>query len=151
MTNGNHLFFSTFLSIVETYLWAKSFIPASGNGIKNLWWFPQAEKIAVNKRILFPLDKNTDSTSRNEGFFYKKYVLTTRKNCFHRQEYLQITRGKWFPMVGYSIKNGFTSVWIMIPTRKIFALNKRALDRKSVFTRRNEAFDKKSISTSRKN
>ena len=30
--------------------------------------FPQAEKEGVNKTMLFLLDKNSDSTSRNEGF-----------------------------------------------------------------------------------
>ena len=29
------------------------------------------QKKAINKRILFPIDRNFDSTSQNEGFFKK--------------------------------------------------------------------------------
>ena len=48
---------------------------------------PQEERKVVNERILVPLNKNSDSTSRNEGFVKKKEcVFTTPKNCFHRQE-----------------------------------------------------------------
>ena len=34
-------------------------------------WFSQEERKAVNKRIVFPLNKNSDATSRNEGFLKK--------------------------------------------------------------------------------
>ena len=42
----------------------------------------------LNKRILFPLDGKSVSTSQNEEFV-KKYHSTWRKNCFHSQEYLK--------------------------------------------------------------
>ena len=57
------------------------------------------QKNAVNKRILFPIDRNTDSTSQNEGFV-KKIRFHTRKSCFHREDYLKKTRKKWLPIVG---------------------------------------------------
>ena len=41
--------------------------------------FPQAEKEVLNKIMLFLLDKNSDSTSRNEGFVRKN----GRKNGSH--------------------------------------------------------------------
>ena len=45
------------------------------------------ERKTVNKRILFPINKNSDSTSRSEEFV-KKYAFTTPKNCFHWQKYI---------------------------------------------------------------
>ena len=53
--------------------------------------FSKKKKKAVNKRILFPLNKNPDFTSLNEGF-NKKYVFIVPKNCFHQQEYIYIKK-----------------------------------------------------------
>ena len=70
-----------------------------------------SRKKAVNIRILFPIDKNSDSTSQNEGLF--------TKIRFHYAEKLlspgvisRKTRQKWLPVVGesYCIKNGFTLI-----------------------------------------
>ena len=36
-------------------------------------------KKAVNKKMLFPLNKNIDSTSRNEGFVKKKHFHYAKK------------------------------------------------------------------------
>ena len=47
---------------------------------------------AVNKRILFPIDKNYDSTSQNEGF--------VKKIRFHYAEKPRISKKK-------HVKNGF--------------------------------------------
>ena len=44
----------------------------------------QKQKKAVNRRILFPLDKNSDSTSQNEDSL-KRYSFTTRES--YSQEY----------------------------------------------------------------
>ena len=56
------------------------------------------QKKAVNKRILFYMDRNSDSTSQNEGF--------VKKICFHYAEKLlsparisKKTRKKWLPIV----------------------------------------------------
>ena len=47
----------------------------------------QKQKKAVNRRILFPLDKNSDSTSQNEEEKEngKRYSFTTRES--YSQEY----------------------------------------------------------------
>ena len=51
------------------------------------------QKKAINKRILFPLDKSSDSTSQHEGF--------VKKIRFHYASGIsKITRRKWFPIVG---------------------------------------------------
>ena len=42
---------------------------------------------ALNKKILFPIDRKSVSTSWNEELI-KKHVSTLLKNCFHSQEYL---------------------------------------------------------------
>ena len=39
---------------------------------------------------------------------------------------------------GYSIRNGFTLIWITVSANTKFALKKKALQQKSVSTRRNE-------------
>ena len=44
----------------------------------------QKQKKAVNRRILFPLDKNSDSTSQNEDSL-KRYSFNTRES--YSQEY----------------------------------------------------------------
>ena len=56
-------------------------------------------KKAVNKRILFPIDKNSDSTSQNEGFV-KKIRFHYTKNLLSPTEISKKTRKKWFPIVG---------------------------------------------------
>ena len=64
-----------------------------------------SRKKAVNKIILFPIERNSDY--QNEGFVNssKRYVSTTWKSCFHRQEYLKKQEvNKLLPMkvyVGY--------------------------------------------------
>ena len=40
---------------------------------------PISRKKAVNKRILFPIDKNSDSTSYNEGFVKKILFHNAKK------------------------------------------------------------------------
>ena len=68
-------------------------------------------KKAVNKRILFPIDRNSDSTNQHEGF--------VKKIRFHFAEKLlspagisKKTRKKWFSIVGERLlyKNGFTLI-----------------------------------------
>ena len=54
-------------------------------------------KKAVNKRTLFPLDKNSYSTSKNEGFI-KKIRFHYAEICFHWQEHLKKSI-KWFSIV----------------------------------------------------
>ena len=110
-----------------------------------------SRKKAANKKMLFPIDRNFDSTSQNEGF--------VKKTRFHYAEKLllspaetskkKLARKKWFQIV-----------WERLPYKKWFHLNlnngttialiKRRQSRKSVSTRRNGAFDGKSVSTSRK-
>ena len=104
----------------------------------------------VNKRRQFPIDRNSDSTSQNEGLS-NNIRFHYAKRLFHWQEYLK-TPKKWFPTGERLLyKNEATSFWIIVSTSTTFALNKRTLSRKSVSTRRNEAFDKKSVPTSWKN
>ena len=85
------IFFSIFQRLLP--------FPPSGNNLSRKQWFPQEERKAVNtvnKRILFPLNKNYDSTSRNEGF--------VKKNHFHFAKKLLplagVTHRKWFPVEG---------------------------------------------------
>ena len=61
-----------------------------------------SRKKAVNKIILFPIERNSDY--QNEGFVNssKRYVSTTWKSCFHRQEYLKKQEvNKLLPMKVY--------------------------------------------------
>ena len=58
-----------------------------------------SRKKAINKRILFRIDRNSDSTSQNEG--------SVKKICFQYAEKLlspagisKKTRKKWLPIVG---------------------------------------------------
>ena len=58
-----------------------------------------SRKKAVNKRILFPIDRNSDFTSKNEGL--------VKNMRFHYAEKLlspggisKKTRKKWLPIVG---------------------------------------------------
>ena len=111
MAGGNRFFLyfsripaTIFFPSRENDVSRKSFIPA----------FPQKEKKAVNKRILLPLNKNSDSASRNERFVQKS---------FHHAEKLLSSAGmykmrrKWFPVVGekllyekwlhHNLNNGF--------------------------------------------
>ena len=58
-----------------------------------------SRKKAANKRILFPIDRNTDSTSQNEGlvikirFHYAEKLLSLARIS-------KKTRKKWFPILG---------------------------------------------------
>ena len=53
------------------------------------------KKKRKKKRILFPLNKNSDSTSQNEGF-----VKLRQKTTFTgRNIYIKMHR-KWFPILG---------------------------------------------------
>ena len=61
-----------------------------------------SRKKAVNKRILFPIDRNSDSTSQNERF--------VKKIRFHYAEKLlspaglsKKNRKKWFSIVGQGL------------------------------------------------
>ena len=70
------------------------------------------QTIAVNKRIPFPIDRNSDFTSQNEGF--------VKKICFYYAEKLlslagisKKTRKTCFPMVGERrllYEKGFTLI-----------------------------------------
>ena len=100
-----------------------------------------------NKRILFPLDKNSDSISQNEGF-----VKNIR---FHYAEKLLSTVGiSKNNSLKMAIKNGVTLILIMVSTSTKFALNQRTLDRKSDMKMRKSGIKhsiKKSFPTSWKN
>ena len=58
-----------------------------------------SRKKAANKRILFPIDRNSDSTSQNKGF-----VKNMRFHCAEKLLSLagisRKTRKKWLPIVG---------------------------------------------------
>ena len=61
-----------------------------------------SRKKVVNKRVLFPIGRNSDSSSQNEGF--------GKKICFHYAENLLSPAGiskktckKWLPIVGESL------------------------------------------------
>ena len=63
----------------------------------------KSRKKAVNKRILFPIDRSFDSTSQNEGF--------VKNMRFHYAEKLlspagisKKTRQKWLPIVRERLK-----------------------------------------------
>ena len=60
------------------------------------------QKKAVNKRILFPIDENSDFTSQNEGFI--------KKIRFHYAE--KLLGFKWCQIVGERLpyKNGFSLI-----------------------------------------
>ena len=55
-----------------------------------------SRKRSLNKRIIFPLNKNYDSTSRNEGFITKMFPLH-RKTAFKGRNVYK-TRRKWFSL-----------------------------------------------------
>ena len=57
------------------------------------------KKKAVNKRILFPIDRNSDSTSQNEGFIKKIRFLFAEK-LLSPARISKKSRKKWFPIVG---------------------------------------------------
>ena len=68
-----------------------------------------SRKNGAKEKILFPINKNSDSTSQNKGF--------VKKTRFHYAEKLlsqpgifEKTSKKWLPIVGYSIKNSFTLI-----------------------------------------
>ena len=58
-----------------------------------------SRKKTVNKRILFTIDKNSDSTSQNEGFV-KKIRFHYAKKLLSPAERSKKTRKKWLPIVG---------------------------------------------------
>ena len=60
----------------------KSFISVSGNQFYSYKWFPQAEKSCkLYKRIMFPLNKNSDSTSQNESSQHFNVGSTLLQRC----------------------------------------------------------------------
>ena len=68
-----------------------------------------SRKNGAKKKILFPINKNSDSTIQN-----KEFVKKTR---FHYADKLlsqpgisKKTSKKWLPIVGYSMKNSFTLI-----------------------------------------
>ena len=56
-------------------------------------------KKPVNKRILFPIDRNSDSTSQNEGFV-KKIRFHYAEKLLSPEGMSKKTRKKWLPIVG---------------------------------------------------
>ena len=58
-----------------------------------------SRKKVVNKIILFPIDKNSDSTSQNEGFV-KKIRFHYAEKLLSPAEISQKTRKNWFQIVG---------------------------------------------------
>ena len=74
LASGNHFLlyiFQRFFSVQWKRYSRKSFVPASGNGFYSQQCFLQEERKAVNQRILFSLNKKSDSIRRNEGFVRK--------------------------------------------------------------------------------
>ena len=61
--------------------------------------FHKQKKKTVNKRILFPIERNSDSTSLNEGFVIKIRFHFSEK-MLSRAGISKKTRKKWFPIVG---------------------------------------------------
>ena len=104
-----------FLSIFRRQL--QDFFPSSGNVFfKEILISAQLKRIlelkkAVNKKILFPIDKNSDSTSQNQGFV-KKISFHYAESCYHRQKYLKKLVKNVFQQQerSYPIKNGFTLI-----------------------------------------
>ena len=70
-----------------------------------------SRKKTVNKRILFPIDRIYDSTSRNENFA-KKIRFYNAEKLLSQARISKTTRESWLPIAGvsYSIKNGFTLI-----------------------------------------
>ena len=54
---------------------------------------------AVNKRMLFPIGRNSDSTSQNEGFV-KKIHFHFAEKPLSPAEISKKTRNKWLQIVG---------------------------------------------------
>ena len=69
------------------------------------------QKKAVNKRILFPIDRNLDSTSQNEEFV-KKIRFDYAEKLLSSAEISKKTREKWFQIQEERLlyKNGFTLI-----------------------------------------
>ena len=131
LTSGKHFFFSIFWRPLPV------FFPSSGKVFfKKILTFGQWKQIlelvmastsrkkAVNKRILFPIDKSSDSTNQNEGFvkkicfhYAKKLLAPTEvsnkkhvKNAFQQQEIFIGDFQEIFIQgifIFYCIKNGF--------------------------------------------
>ena len=57
-----------------------------------------SRKKAVNKRILFPIDRNSDSTGQNEGFVKKIHSQDAEKLLSPAGISKKIQ--KWLPIVG---------------------------------------------------
>ena len=67
-----------------------------------------SRKKAVNKRILFPIDRNSDSTSEIEGFiknirFHYSEKLLSPAGIFKK------TSKKWFPLARKSVT--LVTIW----------------------------------------
>ena len=58
-----------------------------------------SRKKAVNKRLLLPIDKNSDSTSQNKGILKKIRFLYAEK-LLSSAEISKKTFEKWFQIVG---------------------------------------------------
>ena len=56
-------------------------------------------KAAINKRILFPIDRNSDSISQNEGFL-KTIPFHYAEKLLYLAGIAKKTRKKWLPTVG---------------------------------------------------
>ena len=57
-----------------------------------------SRKKAVNKRILFPIGRNSDSTSQNEGFV-RKILFHYAQNLLSPAGISKKTCKKWLPIV----------------------------------------------------
>ena len=72
-----------------------------------------SRKKVVNKRVLFPIDRNSDSTSQNERFL-KKIHFDYAENLISPTGITIKTLKKWLPMVRerllykkWNVNNGF--------------------------------------------
>ena len=61
------------------------------------------KKSKVNKRILFPINKNSDSTSQNERFVKKIRFHYSEKLLSLAGIYIYKTRRNWFPILGETL------------------------------------------------
>ena len=62
--------------------------------------FRKKKKKLLLKRIHFPLNKNSDFASRNEGFVKEIFFQYTEKLLSPAGIYIYRTRRKWFSIVG---------------------------------------------------
>ena len=90
-------------------------------------------------KLLIPSARTRDSLKRS--------VSTMRKSCFHRVEYLQTNRRKWFPIVGERL---FYKRWLHLNLNNGFHQHKICSESKSTRQKnwnenlkiRNQAFNK---------